>query len=171
MRRGLRFSCRPAQDLYRGYAVVMLAEIQLRLGAAAAGLDLLQEALPLLLEHAPAALQAHALLVRAPPGAYAFSPTLFPHSVPCLVQVLGKARLALAGEAGTAATVAAARVAGAAEALEQSLSIFKRVEAYRRAKEVAYLLARAYHTLVGESSGQKPGVDEKTKIDEYRAAR
>ena len=150
----------------------MLAEIQLRLGAAAAGLDLLQEALPLLLEHAPAALQAHALLVRAPPGAYAFSPTLFPTpEVPCLVQVLGKARLALAGEAGTAATVAAARVAGAAEALEQSLSIFKRVEAYRRAKEVAYLLARAYHTLVGESSGQRPGVDEKTKIDEYRAAR
>lgn len=150
--------------------MVMLAEIQLRLGAAAAGLDLLQEALPLLLEHAPAALQAHALLVRAPPGAYAFSQR-FPHSVPCLVQVLGKARLALAGEAGTAATVAAARVAGAAEALEQSLSIFKRVEAYRRAKEVAYLLARAYHTLVGQSSGQKPGVDEKTKIDEYRAAR
>ena len=86
--------------------MVMLAEIQLRLGAAAAGLDLLQEALPLLLEHAPAALQAHALLVRAPPGAYAFSQR-FPHSVPCLVQVLGKARLALAGEAGTAATVAA----------------------------------------------------------------
>ena len=26
-----------------------------------------------------------------------------------------------------------------------------RVEAYRRAKEVAYLLARAYHTLVGDS--------------------
>ena len=41
----------------------MLAEIQLRLGAAAAGLDLLQEALPLLLEHAPAALQAHALSI------------------------------------------------------------------------------------------------------------
>lgn len=84
MRRGLRFSCRPAQDLYRGYAVVMLAEIQLRLGAAAAGLDLLQEALPLLLEHAPAALQAHALLVRAPPGAYAFPPTLFPTQCPAL---------------------------------------------------------------------------------------
>lgn len=91
---------------FSGYAVVMLAEIQLRLGAAAAGLELLHESLPLLLEHAPSALQAHALLV------------------------LGKGRLALAGHA-TREEDAQSRVAAAAEAMEQSLAIFRRIEAYR----------------------------------------
>lgn len=89
----------------------MLAEIQLRLGAAAAGLQLLHESLPLLLEHAPFALQAHALLV------------------------LGKARLALASQASEEVG-AHSRVAAAAAALEHSLRIFRRIEAYRRAKEV-----------------------------------
>ena len=89
----------------------MLAEIQLRLGAAAAGLQLLHESLPLLLEHAPFALQAHALLV------------------------VGKARLALASQ--TVEEIdAQARVAAAVEALEHSLRIFQQIEAYRRAKEV-----------------------------------
>ena len=89
----------------------MLAEIQLRLGAAAAGLQLLHESLPLLLEHAPFALQAHALLV------------------------VGKARLALASQ-NVGEVDALARVAAAVEALEHSLSIFRQIEAYRRAKEV-----------------------------------
>ena len=89
----------------------MLAEIQLRLGAASAGLKLLHESLPLLLEHAPYALQAHALLV------------------------LGNARLALASQA-IQELDAQARVATAAEALEHSLKIFLLIEAYRRAKEV-----------------------------------
>jgi hypothetical protein len=94
-----------------GYAIVMLAEIQLRLGAASAGLQLLHESLPLLLEQAPYALQAHALLV------------------------LGNARLSLASQA-VQEVDAQARVAAAAEALEHSLKIFLLIEAYRRAKEV-----------------------------------
>ena len=89
----------------------MLAEIQLRLGTACAALQLLDESLPLLLEHAPYALQAHALLV------------------------LGNARLALAGQAAQEKD-AQARVAAAADALEHSLRIFRLIEAYRRAKEV-----------------------------------
>ena len=138
-----------SMELYKGYAVVMLAEIQLRLGAAAAGLELLHESLPLLLEHAPAALQGHALLV------------------------LGKARLALAGHADVPANKAEARVAAAADAMEQSLEIFRRIEAYRRAKEVAYLLARAYHTLmtsVSATRGDGALIGGKT-VDELRVAR
>jgi hypothetical protein len=99
----------------------MLAEIQLRLGAASAGLQLLHGSLPLLLEHAPYGLQAHALLV------------------------VGKARLALASQV-VQEMDAQARVAAAAEALEHSLKIFLLIEAYRRAKEVRGLENRQRST-------------------------
>eukprot|EP01043_Picozoa_sp_COSAG02_P022285 COSAG02_NODE_1154_length_14189_cov_10.515614_11_plen_288_part_00 len=181
----------------------MLAEIQLRLGAASAGLQMLHESLPLLLEHAPYGLQAHALLV------------------------VGNARLALASQV-VQEMDAQARVAAAAEALEHSLKIFLLIEAYRRAKEVrgletrqghhatwlidshavhtwtnvvscepiskrtmhtmtiwccfgwleqvAYLLARAYHTLLTSKATVESGVmpvigGKKMSVDDLRNAR
>lgn len=49
-----------SMEQYRGYAVTMLAELQLRLGATTQAIQLLDNAMPQLLEHAPVALQAHA---------------------------------------------------------------------------------------------------------------
>ena len=49
-----------SMEHYRGYAMTMLAELQLRLGATTQAVELLDEAMPQLLEHAPAALLADA---------------------------------------------------------------------------------------------------------------
>ena len=118
-----------SMDGFRDYALTMLAELQLRLGAPEQAVALLDEAMPRLLEHAPSVLQANAQHTLG----VCQTCTVMLCTVadkPCLWSVQ-RARLALASTSPTvpeAETLARAAISS----LEKSLNTFLSAESLKR---------------------------------------